>query len=49
MNKSFLKFWNSPCQLIYMVMFLLVLIGGINVFSASCGMARDMTGSGVYL
>ena len=48
MNKSFLKFWNNPCQLIYMVMFLLVLIGGINVFSASFVMARDMTGSGVY-
>ncbi|MGM9520303.1 MAG: FtsW/RodA/SpoVE family cell cycle protein [Phascolarctobacterium sp.] len=31
-----------------MVMFLLVLIGGINVFSASFVMARDMTGSGVY-
>ena len=48
MNKSFLKFWNNPCQLIYMVMFLLVLIGGINVFSASFVMARYMTGSGVY-
>ena len=31
-----------------MVMFLLVLIGGISVFSASFVMARDMTGSGIY-
>ena len=48
MKNTFLKFWNNPSQLIYMVMFLLVLIGGINVFSASFVMARDMTGSGVY-
>ena len=48
MNKSFLRFWQNPCQLIYMVMFLLLLIGGINVFSASFVMARDMTGSGIY-
>ena len=48
MKNTFLKFWKNPCQLIYMVMFLLVLIGGINVFSASFVMARDMTGSGIY-
>ena len=48
MKNTFLKFWNNPSQLIYMVMFLLVLIGGINVFSASFVTARDMTGSGVY-
>ena len=48
MKNTFLKFWKNPCQLIYMVMFLLVLIGGINVFSASFVMARDMTGRGIY-
>ena len=48
MKNTFLKFWNNPSQLIHMVMFLLVLIGGINVFSASFVTARDMTGSGVY-
>jgi cell division protein FtsW len=48
MKKSFLKFWRNPCQLIYMVMALLLLIGGTNVFSASFVTARDMTGSGIY-
>ena len=47
MKNTFLKFWDSPAQLIYMVMFILVLIGGINVLSASFVMARDMTGNGL--
>ena len=48
MKNTFLKFWKNPCQLIYMVMVLLLFIGGTNVFSASFVTARDMTGSGVY-
>ena len=35
MKKNFLLFWKNPCQLIYMVMMLLLLIGGTNIFSAS--------------
>lgn len=46
MKTSFLKFWENPVQLIYMVMALLLVIGCINVFSASYVMARDMFGSG---
>lgn len=48
MEKSFLKFWQTPCQVIYMVLVLLLFIGGINVFSASFVTARDATGSGLY-
>ena len=48
MKNTFLKFWKNPVQLIYMVMVLLLFIGGTNVFSASFVTARDMTGSGVY-
>lgn len=48
MKTSFLKFWNSPVQLIYMVMGILLLIGCINVFSASYVMAQDMFGNGWY-
>ncbi len=48
MKTSFLKFWNNPVQLIYMVMAILLLIGCINVFSASYVMAQDMFGSGWY-
>ena len=47
MKNTFLKFWKNPVQLIYMVMLLLVLIGGINVLSASFVTARDMTGDGL--
>ena len=47
MKNTFLKFWKIPAQLIYMVMLLLVLIGGINVLSASFVTARDMTGDGL--
>ena len=47
MKNTFLKFWKNPAQLIYMVMLLLVLIGGINVLSASFVTARDMTGDGL--
>ena len=46
MRNTFLKFWKNPAQLIYMVMVLLVLIGGINVLSASFVKAKDMTGDG---
>lgn len=35
MKKNFLLLWKNPCQLIYMVMALLLLIGGTNIFSAS--------------
>ncbi|WP_293728883.1 putative peptidoglycan glycosyltransferase FtsW [uncultured Phascolarctobacterium sp.] len=35
-------------QLIYMVMAILLVVGGINVFSASYVMAQDMFGSGWY-
>ena len=47
MKNTFLKFWKNPAQLIYMVMLLLVLIGGINVLSASFVTARDVTGDGL--
>lgn len=46
MRNSFLKFWQNPAQLIYMVMFILLVIGGINVLSASFITAKDMTGDG---
>lgn len=48
MKTSFLRFWKNPVQLIYMVMAILLVIGGINVFSASYVMAMDMFGSGWY-
>lgn len=48
MKTSFLRFWKNPVQLIYMVMAILLVAGGINVFSASYVMAQDMFGSGWY-
>lgn len=48
MKTSFLRFWKNPVQLIYMVMAILLVIGGINVFSASYVMAMDMFNSGWY-
>ncbi|WP_307761490.1 FtsW/RodA/SpoVE family cell cycle protein [uncultured Phascolarctobacterium sp.] len=48
MKASFLRFWKNPVQLIYMVMAILLVVGGINVFSASYVMAQDMFGSGWY-
>lgn len=48
MKTSFLRFWKNPVQLIYMVMAILLVVGGINVFSASYVMAQDMFGSGWY-
>lgn len=48
MKTNFLRFWKNPVQLIYMVMAILLVVGGINVFSASYVMAQDMFGSGWY-
>lgn len=48
MKTSFLWFWKNPVQLIYMVMAILLVIGGINVFSASYVAALDMFNSGWY-
>lgn len=48
MKTNFLRFWKNPVQLIYMVMAILLVAGGINVFSASYVMAQDMFGSGWY-
>lgn len=48
MKTSFLKFFNNPIQLIYIVMGILLLIGLTNVFSASYVMAQDMFGNGWY-
>ncbi len=48
MKTSFLRFWKNPVQLIYMMMAILLVAGGINVFSASYVMAQDMFGSGWY-
>lgn len=48
MKTNFLRFWKNPVQLIYMVMAILLVIGGINVFSASYVMAMDMFNSGWY-
>lgn len=48
MKTSFLRFWKNPVQLIYMVMAILLVVGGINVFSASYVMAQDMFNSGWY-
>lgn len=48
MKTSFLRFWKNPVQLIYMVMAILLVIGGINVFSASYVAALDMFNSGWY-
>lgn len=47
MKNSFLKFWQNPAQLIHMVVFVLLVIGCINVLSASFVTAKDFTGDGL--
>lgn len=47
MQKKFLL-WDNPCQAIYMLMFVLLILGGINVCSASYVTARDQFGSPLY-
>ena len=47
MKKHFLL-WDNPCQAIYMLMFVLIVVGGINVFSASYVTAREQFGSALY-
>lgn len=47
MKKRFLL-WDNPRQAIYMLMFILLLAGGVNVYSASFVSAQDMFSSGWY-
>ena len=47
MKKRFLL-WDNPRQAIFTLMAVLLLLGGINVFSASFVEARDMFEDGYY-
>lgn len=47
MKKHFLL-WDNPCQAIYTLVIILLVVGSINVFSASYISAYDMYGDGFY-
>ncbi len=47
MKKKFLL-WDNPRQAIYMLMIILLLIGGVNVYSASFIAAQDMFADGLH-
>ncbi len=48
MRKHFLLLWENPKQAILMLMGILLVVGCINVFSASFVSAQDMMGNGLY-